>query len=100
MAVIDEGFPPTMPIVVIPTSYRGPTHGKGEVETSGATVLACLEEVEQKNPGFLPLVLDEGGGIHRYVKLFVNDEQIDAGSLGARVADADCIEVWAAIAGG
>jgi sulfur carrier protein ThiS len=89
-----------MPIVAIPAAYRGPTRGEGEVETSGATVLDCLEEVEQSNPGFLPLVLDERGGIRRYVKLFVNCDQIDAGSLGTRVEDGDRVEVLAVIAGG
>lgn len=89
-----------MPFVIIPPAYRGPTRGRREVETSGGTVLECLREVERAHPGFLPLVLDEDGGIHRDVKLFVNGEQIAETSLGRALEREDRIEVWAAIAGG
>ncbi len=89
-----------MPIVLIPPPYRGPTAGKAEIETSGASVIDCLKQVEQQGPGFLSLVLDDGGGIHRYVKLFVNEEQVDSESLDVPVSGDDRIQVLAAIAGG
>jgi molybdopterin synthase sulfur carrier subunit len=84
--------------VLVPTAYRGPTRGEGEIPVSGETVRACLEAVEEKFPGFLAQVLDERGAVHRFVKLFVNGEQV--GSLDAAVAADDRIEVLAAIAGG
>jgi len=89
-----------MPVVLIPPPYRGPTRGEAEIETSGASVIDCLRQVEQRSPGFLSLVLDDGGGIHRYVKLFVNEEQVDSEWLDVPVADDDRIQVLAAIAGG
>jgi sulfur carrier protein ThiS len=95
-----KGFSRTMPMVLIPPPYRGPTRGKAEVETSGANVIDCLRQVERHSPGFLSLVLDDGGRIHRYVKLFVNEQPVDSASLDAPVSSDDRIQVLAAIAGG
>ena len=89
-----------MPIVLVPTAYRGPTDGESEIEVSGATVRVCLEAVEVRYPGFLPQVLDGAGAAHRFVKLFVNGEQIDNAAMDSEVDEGDRIEVLAAIAGG
>ena len=89
-----------MPVVLVPTAYRGPTGGEAEIPVEGTTVLACLEAVEAKFPGFLGQVLDEGGAVHRFVKLFVNREQIDSSALSTELAPEDQLEVLAAIAGG
>ena len=89
-----------MPVVLIPTAYRAPTQGKAEIETAGADVGSCLREVDARHPGFLELVLDEDGAVHRFVKLFVNEEEIPREALDTAVAADDRIEVLAAIAGG
>ncbi len=89
-----------MPVVIVPTAYRGPTKGEGEVPVEADSVRGCLEAVEAKYPGFLELVVDAQGGVHRFVKLFINGEQIDAGALELTVAPDDRVEVLAAIAGG
>ena len=51
-----------MPKVRIPPPYRGPTQGTAEIEVEGAHVLASLEAVDQKFPGFLAQVIDDEGG--------------------------------------
>ena len=89
-----------MPVVLIPTAYRAPTRGKAEVEASGSTIRACLESVEEQHPGFLELVVDPKGDQHPFVKLFINEVQIEANALESDVAADDRIEVLAAIAGG
>jgi len=89
-----------MPIVLVPTAYRGPTRGEAEISVEGATVLACLEAVESEFPGFLAQVLDGSGTVHGFVKLFVNSEQIDSSALSMELAPEDQLEVLAAIAGG
>jgi molybdopterin converting factor small subunit len=90
-----------MPVVAIPPPYRKATGGAAEVSVSGATVLDCLEAVEKKHGGFLAFVLDSGGGIQRFVKLFVNGDELDAGKgLATPVADRDRVTVVSAIAGG
>lgn len=89
-----------MPVVLIPTAYRGPTQGEAEVKVEASTVRAALEAVEAVHPGFLAQVLDARGVVHRFVKLFVNEQQIDGSALDAPLADGDRLEVLAAIAGG
>jgi molybdopterin synthase sulfur carrier subunit len=89
-----------MPVVLVPTAYRGPTKGEAEISVDGTTVLACLEAVELRFPGFLTQILDADGAVHRFVKLFVNGNQIDASALSMELGAADQLEVLAAIAGG
>ncbi len=89
-----------MPTVLIPTAYRGPTSGQAEVVVDGKTVRACLEAVEAQFPYFIEQVLDAEGNVHRFVKLFVNEEQIDNKAVDMKVGPDDRVDVLAAIAGG
>jgi len=89
-----------MPVVMIPTAYRGPTRGEAEVQVEASTVLGALEAVEAIHPGFLTQVVDGSGVVHRFVKLFINEEQIDSSDLDMELAESDRLEVLAAIAGG
>lgn len=89
-----------MPNVRIPPPYRGPTRGVAEVKVEGATVRACLDAVEALHPGFLPQVLDPHGEPHRFVRLFLNGDELGADALATRVGPGDELEVLAAIAGG
>ena len=90
-----------MPVVWIPPPYRGPTQGAAEISVAGRTVLDCLQSVEDRYPGFLAFVLDDGGRIQRFVKLFVNEEQlIDTVGLGTQVSEDDRVDIISAIAGG
>ena len=91
-----------MSVVLIPTAYRGPTRGESRIEVSGSTLGACLDEIEAGYPGFRELVVDARGGLHRFVKLFLNGEELGRGSevFDLPVSADDEIEVLAAIAGG
>lgn len=89
-----------MPIVSVPGPYQGPTGGRGEIPVAGGSVRSCLEAVEAQHPGFLELVLDPDGTLHRFVKLFVNEEEITPGELERSLEESDRLEVLAAIAGG
>lgn len=89
-----------MPVVLVPTAYRAPTRGVGEVPVEGATVIDCLLAVEAQYPGFRELVLDDDGRLHRFVRLFVNGESLDRKNLDQPLAAEDRLEVLAAIAGG
>jgi hypothetical protein len=89
-----------MPVVLVPTAYRAPTKGLAEVETSGPDVISNLRDLDRQHPGFLDLVLDAGGAIHPFVKLFINGEEISREALDAKLSAEDRLEVLAAIAGG
>jgi len=89
-----------VPTVIVPGPYRGPTRGRGEIPVEGSTPRACIEAVEVQHPGFRELVLDGDGAVHRFVKLFVNDEEIDPKAVDSPIEADDRVEVLAAIAGG
>lgn len=89
-----------MPKVRIPPPYRGPTQGTAEIQVEGEHVLASLEAVDRKYPGFLAQVLDEDGNVHRFVKLFKNGDQLRGEVLREPLAENDDLEIVAAIAGG
>ncbi len=89
-----------MPTVSVPPAYRGPTQGEGEIPVAGGTVRECLAAVEARYPGFLAQVFDAAGELHRFVKLFVNEEPLDARDLDRTIADGDSVQILAAIGGG
>ena len=89
-----------MPQIEVPRRYRVPTHGEARISIEGGTVRACIEAAETKYPGFGELVLDDKGELRRFVKLFVNGDELDRDALDSPVASADTISVLAAAAGG
>jgi sulfur carrier protein ThiS len=89
-----------MPLVLVPEAYRGPTQGVAAIEVDAETVKDCLTAADQQHPGFLALILDDAGKQHRFVKLFVNEEQLAADALDTAIDAGDRLEVLAAIAGG
>jgi molybdopterin converting factor small subunit len=89
-----------MPQVLIPPPYRGPTAGVDRVEVAGATVGACIRAIDARHPGFSAQVFDAQGAVHRFVKLFVNGNEIDRRAVDTPVSERDEVEILAAIAGG
>ena len=89
-----------MPQIEVPRRYRVPTGGEATISIEGDTVRACLEAAEAKYPGFGELVLDGNGELRRFVKLFVNGDQLERGALDSPVSRTDTISVMAAAAGG
>ena len=89
-----------MAVVNIPPPYRGPTHGEGSIPVDGSTVKQCLDALESRYPGFAAQVFKPDGTLHKFVKLFVNSEQIDSDDLDHPLDSEDELEILAAIAGG
>jgi sulfur carrier protein ThiS len=89
-----------MPQVVVPPPYRGPTLGEERIEVPGATVGECLAAVGKRFAGFHELIFDGSGRVHKFVKLFVNGDEIERTAVDTPVDGADSIEILAAIAGG
>lgn len=86
--------------VVVPPPYRGPTRGEAEIAVDGDTVRECLEEVEARYPGFAELIWAPEGKLHRFVRLFLNEQSVDPAALDIPVQQGDEITLLAAIAGG
>jgi len=89
-----------MPQVLIPPPYRGPTGGVERVQVHGATVAECIRAIDVRFPDFSAQVFDAHGRVHRFVKLFVNGNEIDRRAVDTPVAERDEVEILAAIAGG
>ena len=89
-----------MPVVTIPAPLQGPTMGQGEIPVDGTTVRACLAAAEAKFPGFEAQIFAPSGALLRFVKLFLNGEEISLAELDTEVGPDDEVAVITPIAGG
>jgi molybdopterin converting factor small subunit len=90
-----------MATVRIPTPLRSYTQNKDEVVVSGTTVREVLNNLETNFPGIGARLLDEKGGVRRYVNIFHNDEDIRfLKELDTVVGENDKLSIIPAIAGG
>lgn len=89
-----------MPKLTLPPPLRGPIHGAAHVEVDGATVRACIQAADARFPGFAAQILTPDGGVHRFVRLFLNGASLFSSELDRPVSPKDEIAVLAAIAGG
>lgn len=90
-----------MPIIRIPAPLRGHTGGRGEVEVDGATVGGALDELVAAHPGVAERLLDTEGRLHRFVNVFVGDDDVrDLRGLATPVDPDDVLAIVPAVAGG
>ncbi len=62
---------------------------------------AVIGEVGQRFPGLTERILDSNGEIHRFVNVYVNDEDVRfLGGLSAPVNTGDVVAILPALAGG
>ncbi len=87
--------------VRIPTILRKHTGGARAVQASGSTVREILDDVDASNPGLRSAIVAEGGDLHRFINVYLNDEDIRfLGSLETPVSDGDTLSILPAVAGG
>jgi hypothetical protein len=89
-----------VPQVEVPSRYRVPTRGEAVIEVDGRTVRECIRAVEVRYPGFEELIFDSEGQLHRFVRLFLNEEEIPRNAPDVPVEATDRIQILAAAAGG
>ena len=92
-----------MPIrVLIPGPLRRLVDDRAEVELEGATVGEVISALEAGAPGLRnKLTNSTTGEIRRFIRLFLNDEDIDKlGGPNTPVKDGDVLTVVPAAAGG
>ncbi|RZS34077.1 molybdopterin synthase subunit MoaD [Herbihabitans rhizosphaerae] len=86
--------------VSIPTILRTHTGGEKSVEASGSTLAEVIESLENDHGGLKSRLVKEGT-LHRFVNVYVNDEDVRfAGGLEAKVTDGDTVTILPAVAGG
>lgn len=91
-----------MPIQVrIPTILRSYTGGAKAVEGKGDSLGALLDDLDSRHPGLRARLVTEDGTLHRFVNIYVNDEDVRfTGALDTALSDGDSVTVLPAVAGG
>lgn len=85
----------------IPTQLRNLSGNASEVQVDGSTVAEVLKALDARHPGFGERLFDEGGGLRRFVNVFVADEDIRfLQGLDTPVTDGTVVSVVPAVAGG
>ena len=86
--------------VQIPTPLREHAGGQAEVEVSGATVQAALDDLVRRHPSIGPKLFDQGK-LRRFINVFLNDEDIRyLDEMNTPVKDGEIVALIPAVAGG
>ncbi|MGH2528173.1 MAG: ubiquitin-like small modifier protein 1 [Actinomycetota bacterium] len=87
--------------VKLPTILRKHAGGEALVNAHGATLGELLSDLESRYPGITKNVVSDEGGLHRFVNVYVNDEDVRyLGSLETAVKEGDTVSILPAVAGG
>ena len=87
--------------VKLPTILRSHAGGERDVDASGTTLRELLADLEGRYPGVTAMVLTDDGALHRFVNVYVNDEDVRfLGGLETSLSDGDSVTVLPAVAGG
>ena len=91
-----------MPVEVrLPTLMRAHADHQVSVAVDGATVGDVFTELTVRYPGLSGQLVDETGGLHRFVNVYCNDDDIRyLDQLDTLVGDGDVISILPAVAGG
>ncbi len=87
--------------VRLPTLLRAQTDGSSSVAVEGATVGEVFTELTSRYPGLAGQLVDDEGGLHKFVNVYCNDDDIRyLEQLDTKVTDGDVISILPAVAGG
>lgn len=87
--------------LIIPTPLRKFTDNQGTFESNGTTVREVIQELVQQYEGLKKHILDDGGNIRSFVRIYVGDEDIKALNNDLTpVQQQDIVSIIPAIAGG
>jgi molybdopterin synthase sulfur carrier subunit len=90
-----------MATVRIPTQLRTLAAGSAEVDVEGSTVAEVLKALEAAHPGFQDRLFDAGGGLRRFVNIYVGEEDVRfADGLDTKVEPGQTVSIIPAVAGG
>ena len=91
-----------MPVQVnLPTVLRPHAGGAKTVSVEGSTVGEVLQALVAKYPGLSGQVIDDQGSLHRFVNVYVNDDDVRyLSATETPVTEADELSILPAVAGG
>jgi molybdopterin synthase sulfur carrier subunit len=87
--------------VRIPTVFRKFTDGKDVVELEPGTISELVDQLENHYPGMRRQLMTDDGTLHRFVNVYVNDEDARyLEQLDTRVDEGDTVSLLPSVAGG
>jgi sulfur-carrier protein len=87
--------------VRVPTVLRKHTGGEKAVRGQGSTIREVLGDLENQHAGLSEALLDDQGGLQRFINMYLNDEDVRyLEHLETPVRDGDVISILPAVAGG
>ncbi len=87
--------------VRIPTTMRPLTGGEKQVSVETGTLSDVIAALEAAHPGFGERLLDDDGGLRKFVNIFVDDDDVRyLDGLDTKVADGLTVSIIPAVAGG
>jgi molybdopterin converting factor small subunit len=85
----------------LPTLLRPAADGQASVAVEGSTVGEVLSQLVVSYPGLAGQVLTDDGSLHRFVNVYVNDDDVRyLDNLSTAVTSSDVISILPAVAGG
>ena len=91
-----------MPVEVrLPTVLRQHAGGQALVKAYGATLNEAIEDLVRQFPGLAGQIVTEEGTLHRFVNVYVNDDDVRyLQKLDTKLSDDDVVSILPAVAGG
>ncbi len=91
-----------MPVDVrLPTVLRSQAGGRSTLPVEGSTIGEVLHALVSEHPGMQGQVFNDDGTLHRFVNIYVNDEDVRyLSQLDTPVKDGDEVSILPAVAGG
>ena len=87
--------------VRLPTVLPPAAGGQSVVSVEGATIAEVLGSLQARFPGVEGQLLTEDGSLHRFVNVYVNDDDVRyLDKLDTKVEDGDVVSILPAVAGG
>ncbi len=87
--------------VRLPTVLRAHAGGATTVRAEGETVGQVVEDLVTRFPGMAGQVVTDGGSLHKFVNVYLNDDDIRyLDKLDTKVGEGDVVSILPAVAGG
>ena len=91
-----------MPVEVkIPTVFRKFTNNESTVQLDPGTIGDLIDQLDSRYPGIREQLMTEEGELHRFVNVYVNDEDARyLEKLDTKVTEGDTVSLLPSVAGG
>ena len=87
--------------VRLPTVMRAAAGNAATVSGDGQTVGELFDALIAEHPGLREHLLDQDGALHKFVNVYVNDDDIRyMHQLDTKIGDGDTVSILPAVAGG